>query len=314
VFGVRASQIEQVTAGLRASHRVNAEHPTDQHLFYTAHTVAIHRALRLLLEAEFGSAGSPRPTLLDVGGGRGELALMFARRFDTAMIDVDLDSTQVARALQDGLPPFHVLCGDCSALPVSSDSVDVVIAKEAAHHMPDPKAFFAELSRVVRDAGVVLVIEGVASVLGNRERALAQDRMVQLGATHHRFVLRDILTALDGAFGEARVAWARPLLFRKLFDRIGMGLPRLGDFLDRLWMHLPLGIRVRALVLTGGTAILACRVPIRSPAQAEVGRTEELVDYPIALAAPGSLGNDAIERIRDMIVNEVAQGRIEAVL
>src|ERR1017187_6260397 len=112
VFAVRSNHLAEVTAGILASHRYNAETPADAHLAYTTHTLATYRTLRKIIDGSHPESKKRRLTILDVGGGRGELALLFAGRYDTAMIDVDLYSAQAAQVLQVGASHFRVLCGD----------------------------------------------------------------------------------------------------------------------------------------------------------------------------------------------------------
>jgi SAM-dependent methyltransferase len=46
---------------------------------------------------------------------------------------------------------------DATALPLADDSVDAVISLELLEHVPDPKAVLAELARVLRPGGVVVI-------------------------------------------------------------------------------------------------------------------------------------------------------------
>lgn len=92
---------------------------------------------------------------LDVGTGTGEAALLIAREFPAARVrGVDISAEMIARAkAKVGLNPegriaFSV--GDAAALPWTEDSFDLV----AQLNMPP---FFAELARVVRPGGQVIV-------------------------------------------------------------------------------------------------------------------------------------------------------------
>lgn len=302
VFAVRSSQLDQLAAGVRASHLFNSEVAVQDHVDYTAHTLAIHRVLLELIERLAPQARQQRLKVLDVGGGRGELAFLFADRFDTAMIDIDLDSVIIARALQTTDRPFAVLCGDCSLLPLTADSADIVIAKETAHHMPDPPTFFAELARVAGRAGLVLVVEGIASSLADREQAAANDRMRQLGATHHHFILRDLSDMLSGIFDVSQIVWTQPQLFEKVLRRTG--LPKLGERLDRLWHFLPRRVRLAALRVSGGPVVFACRGDARSERGApSLAPAETLVDYPVELREINPLSTSAIDHIRSTLLN-----------
>ena len=298
VFAVKSDQLTEVTAGLLASHRFNAEAPAGDHLAYTSHTLAICQILKNIIQDSFSESRLREVTLLDVGGGRGEVAGFFSDTFDSAMIDVDLFSARVALALQEGASRFHVFCGDCACLPIESHSVDVLIVKETAHHMADTESFFAEIARVVRLDGIVLIVERLESVLLNRQRALANDRMRQLGATHHHFLLRDLTRPLRKVFADTRVAHAGSTLFRKAFAKVG--LPRIGRWIDRLLARLPVMLSFGATLAGGGTIVLTCRRPVvGKPLVGPVGSRAELVNYPIELADVEPMSEAVIKNIRD---------------
>jgi SAM-dependent methyltransferase len=265
----------------------------------------VYERLRAVIDDLIPEPKRANLTVLDVGGGRGELAFLFAQTFSTAMIDVDLLSVQAALRLQQHSPRhFQVFCGDCSSLPIQSKSIDIVIAKETAHHMPDPAAFFSELGRVVSDDGVVLIVEGVMSVLANSEKSRARDRMQQLGAIHHHFALADLITRLTEIFLDARIAYAQPRLIQSFLRRFKKSnRPTVTDRMDfdLLWQHMPRPLRLAALRLSGGTAILACRRTRGVPED----QAHAFVPYPSELADADPMDQGVIEAIRQVLLSHV---------
>lgn len=304
VFGVRSSQIAEVRAGVLASHRFNIEVPTESHLDYTAHTVKMYQTLKSIIDGCFPGPRQKRVSILDVGGGRGELALLFGKEFDTAMIDVDLFSAKTARVLQRGTSGFRVLCGDCSDLPIESQSVDVLISKETAHHMADPKLFFREMARVVQDEGLFIVVEPVQGLLANRKKSLANDRMRQLGATHHHFYLREIAGPLKRMFAEVRVVEAQPGPVAHIFGRFG--LSGLGKLIDRIILRAPHVFQVGCLRLRGGSGLIVCRHPIAGRSQQDRAKKYDgsLVEYPVELASVEPIPEATIQGIQQMLLTE----------
>ena len=89
--------------------------------------------------------------LLDVGCGGGILA---AHVEGYAHIGVDLTQSALVVAAQRGLVPVRA---DVAALPVASAIADVVVAGELFEHVADLESAVAEVCRVLRPGGVVVV-------------------------------------------------------------------------------------------------------------------------------------------------------------
>jgi SAM-dependent methyltransferase len=97
---------------------------------------------------------------LDLGCGEGHEALYLARRgWSVDAVDVQAHAGWAARAKEaKGRVRFAV--GDAEALKAKAGTYDLVLEKDMAHHAGDPAAAFAELRRVAKAGGQVLVIEG----------------------------------------------------------------------------------------------------------------------------------------------------------
>jgi SAM-dependent methyltransferase len=141
---------------------------------------ALHneQALTLLVDA---AAPSPHETTLDVACGPGSVVATFAPRVDRA---VGLDATEAmlaqARKLaaSRGLANVEFQRGDVYALPFAAESFDVVSCRFAFHHFEEPQAAFAEMLRVCRVGGRIVVCDGLAS--DDPEKAAALNRMERL--------------------------------------------------------------------------------------------------------------------------------------
>jgi SAM-dependent methyltransferase len=60
--------------------------------------------------------------------------------------------------------------GDANALPFLDDSFDVVVCRSSLHHFPDPRRAVAEMARVCRSDGRVVVSDMIAPSTDVRER------------------------------------------------------------------------------------------------------------------------------------------------
>jgi len=110
-----------------------------------------------------------RPTggerLLDVATGAGHTALAFAPHV-REVIALDLAPAmlrEAARHLQ-ARETVHVrlLAGDAEAMPLAASTLDLVVCRYAAHHFPRPERFLAEVARVLRPGGRLVVFDNMA--------------------------------------------------------------------------------------------------------------------------------------------------------
>ncbi|MFJ6673441.1 class I SAM-dependent methyltransferase [Actinosynnema sp. NPDC091369] len=127
------------------------------------------RATRLLggfhrrVVADVAEVAEPEAVVLDVSTGPGRLVHeLAARRADLVLCGVDLSADMVAiaraaAARRASRVTFQV--ADVTALPQRNDSVDVVVSTLSMHEWPDRRRAVAELRRVLRPGGVLLVYD-----------------------------------------------------------------------------------------------------------------------------------------------------------
>jgi ubiquinone/menaquinone biosynthesis C-methylase UbiE len=101
--------------------------------------------------------------VLDVGCGTGEDARVIAGRFpgvSVTGIDASEEKIREARARTLGLPrPVDFRPGDACALPFEDETFDASRADRVLHHLVDPGKALAEMARVTRPGGRVVVCD-----------------------------------------------------------------------------------------------------------------------------------------------------------
>lgn len=98
--------------------------------------------------ASFASAIAPRSRILDIGAGKGFLALEMTRQLEARVTLVDVAAYNHTRL------PLSVC--DSRALAFANDSFDFALLSFVLHHSPNPDTILREALRVARE---VIVIE-----------------------------------------------------------------------------------------------------------------------------------------------------------
>jgi ubiquinone/menaquinone biosynthesis C-methylase UbiE len=171
-----------------------------------ANAAALHNAAAL---DSLVRAASPKmtETSLDVACGPGTVVAAFAGHVGRAAgLDTTAAMLDQARRLgaRLGLPNVAWYQGDVGALPFADGAFDIVSCRFAFHHFEQPERAFAEMLRVCRSGGRIVVCDAVAS--DDPARAEAFNAMERL---------RDPST----------VAFRTLAYFFELFRKFGMPMP-----------------------------------------------------------------------------------------
>lgn len=98
---------------------------------------------------------------LDVGAGAGALAFALASRV-REVVAVELDEELAERARADAPQNVQVVVGDGEHLPFDDFSFDLAGTLRTLHHTRRPELMVAELARVTRPGGTILVADQLA--------------------------------------------------------------------------------------------------------------------------------------------------------
>ncbi len=125
-------------------------------------SAGLHRAWKAFTVAKSGAREGHR--VLDVAGGSGDLARAFAKRVGPSgqVVLTDINAAMLGvgrdRLIDDGLPVPAVQC-DAEKLPFRADWFDVVTVAFGLRNMTHKDAALAEMRRVLRPGGRLLVLE-----------------------------------------------------------------------------------------------------------------------------------------------------------
>ncbi|MCB9791351.1 MAG: class I SAM-dependent methyltransferase [Alphaproteobacteria bacterium] len=122
------------------------------------------RTLEQLIDAGELHTLPPGSRGLDVGCGLGGTLSVLAHEFEHQLTGVNITEVQVERArarmAEEGIEDLvEVLHADATALPLPDESVDYAVMIECAFHVADKPRLFAELARVLRPGGRLLLLD-----------------------------------------------------------------------------------------------------------------------------------------------------------
>jgi ubiquinone/menaquinone biosynthesis C-methylase UbiE len=99
--------------------------------------------------------------VLDVGAGTGALAFALAP-LAASVVALELDEEAAASARAQAPPNCEIVVGNGEQLPFDDFSFDVAATLRTLHHTPRPELLVAELARVTKPGGTILVADQLA--------------------------------------------------------------------------------------------------------------------------------------------------------
>jgi ubiquinone/menaquinone biosynthesis C-methylase UbiE len=109
---------------------------------------------RIALRALLPSSGG---RLIEVGAGFGRLAGKYAGFDHVVLLDSSEVHVRAAGETLGGDSRFDIRLGDALALPFADGEFDAAVCVRVLHHFSDPQPLIAELGRIVRPGGVVVL-------------------------------------------------------------------------------------------------------------------------------------------------------------
>jgi ubiquinone/menaquinone biosynthesis C-methylase UbiE len=157
------------------------------------------RAARLAEEVRDFVRPRGEERALDVGTGAGALALALAALV-REVVGLDPVRELLALARARALPNTEFLEGDGTALPFPDGGFDLVGTHRTLHHVDRPEHVVAEMARVTRRGGHVLVVDQLAPDDATEAAALHEFETTRDGS-HRRLLTDPALRELFAANG-----------------------------------------------------------------------------------------------------------------
>lgn len=233
-------------------------HQTDS--FATSASVSSAETLGALVEL---APSDPDARWLETACGPGLVSRALAARVGSVH-GVDLTPAMVERAradaLAEGVGSVEFSLGDATALEFEDGSFDGAINRLSLHHIPAPQRVVAEMARVVRPGGWVIVGDlvtdpGPEAMAWHQEverlrdpshwSSLTQERLRRTGEDARLTLDTEQLTELDLDYDD----W----LAR------GSAGPAVGPLIDRLLTEVPAGLEAFRVVQEGESRRLKFR-------------------------------------------------------
>ncbi|MBE2280132.1 MAG: class I SAM-dependent methyltransferase [Ignavibacteriaceae bacterium] len=170
--------------------------------------------------------GTDGNSVLDIGCGSAWLAKeLLPKNYSVFSTDISLVNVKKARAVNQSGSHFGVV-NDSFNLPYKENSFDYIVASEIIEHIPDPAAFVAELIRVLKKEGRLIITTPYKEVL-SYSLCIHCNKKTPLHAHIHSFdeiVLSKFFKEFKGGelywgtFGNKFLIFARTYTFLKYLN------------------------------------------------------------------------------------------------
>lgn len=101
-------------------------------------------------------------TVADIGSGTGYLIPVLARHFRRVLAVDPVEAMRNCardRMREHELDNVELMAGDLAALPIDENAVDLAVSVLVWHHVEEPASALAEVHRVIRPGGQILLVE-----------------------------------------------------------------------------------------------------------------------------------------------------------
>lgn len=202
-----------------------------------------YRIVLDVLERVFRDPAGRPARVLDMGCGPGNLLDGLRRRWPACIgADYSEDALRFCRS-RDHLSVFRA---DFQALPLRSNSVDLITSIDVLEHLADDRPAFAEIARVLRPGGRVLIsVPAFQFLWGEHDTLYGHHRRYRVPEVRERLE-RVGLTVERATYFEP--LWMAPLLLYRNLKKIVARGARLDERDDFVPLFAPLNTLLREAV------------------------------------------------------------------
>jgi ubiquinone/menaquinone biosynthesis C-methylase UbiE len=176
-------------------------------------------------------AASPIHWIADLGSGNAKIPLamcpLLPRATRVCAIEMSREMLAVAarNRARAGISPsqVHLINGDAKRVPFADRSVGMVTSNSLIHHIPDPRAVFQEIARIVRPGALILIRDLVRP---DNQQTLQQ--LIQTHASQWRPLQRQL-------FADSLHAALTLYEVRQILDHCGLADVVVTQITDRHW-------------------------------------------------------------------------------
>jgi ubiquinone/menaquinone biosynthesis C-methylase UbiE len=159
--------------------------------------------------------------VLDNGCGNGFFLNAVAREnLATRFIGLDISSSMLEKAKPHGCPLVH---GDSCRLPFKDATFDTIFARSLLHHLPEPDLGVAEMFRVLKPGGELVLLDTHKTTISDLPRRIA-NRGEHFDSNHKNFVVHELTAMLQRRMVVDRIE------FMGYVGYVLLGFPDIYDF------------------------------------------------------------------------------------
>lgn len=172
----------------------------DRHWWYAA----MRTTMVNLLKSHLPGMNGRQPRILDAGCGTGGMLLRLQSLGEAVGVDISDDAVQFCR--QRGFGVDQVGYGSLDNLPFADAAFDAVVSLDVLCMLPDDRPGFAEIARVLRPGGVLLLnLPALQRLYSEHDLAVRSVR---------RYTRRGVRRKLEAAgLRVAKLSYANTMLF-----------------------------------------------------------------------------------------------------